>query len=156
MQEPDSLRLTSDTQPIIVRSLGTVRIDIGFDIHALVGTGQHQIAAGVDNTAAAEYYFGELNDNAGVTDVSVVSYDATNGYVQLDPQMPPSFHTGSGLFRLDAVAAAPQMHHLVTGWAGELYTSDAATAAYSGGSDIRFAFNGLDIDVRYVALIATQ
>jgi len=155
-QDTDSLHLDTAANPRITRTVGTIRLDVGYDIHALVGTGQHQIAAGVDNAAATVYYFGELNDNGTNRDVSVVSYDVMNGYQFLAPQAIPGLHAGSGSFRLDAVATAPPAYHLVAGWVGEMYTSDAATPAYIGGTDIRFAINGLDLDLRYVAIIATD
>ena len=84
-----------------------------------------------------------------VRDISVVSYDDTNGYVGLDPVSFPGMHPGLGYFRLDAVATSPAAYHLERpGWIGkELYQSNSAlTPAYAGGTVIRFSFNGLDVD----------
>ena len=155
-QKADSLHIIGDVQPVITRTFGTVRVDIGFTVNALTAAAQHQVAAGLDNSMASEYYFGELNENTTASDVAVVQYDTTNGYVQFDPQMPPAFHTGVGYFRLDAVTGGAPRYDLVAGWTGEVYQSMAATAAYTGGQDLRFAFNGMDIDSRYLALIATN
>ena len=157
-QQPDSLHIAGTVMPKITRTLGTVRFDIGVDIHGIVGDPmiQHQIAAGIDNSAADAYYFGELNFNFGVGDVSVDSYDNTNGYKLLDPKSLPGIHSGAATFRLDAIAGINAQHVLVTGWPGELYTSMAATPAFSGGTDLRMAINNLDLDIRYIALIGTS
>lgn len=154
-QKADSLHLAGSVSPLrITRSLGSIRFDLGYDINALFGTGQHQVAAGIDNAATAEYYFGEINQQMAGNDVAIVSYDITNGYKLLGSMTFPGMHPGSGSFRLDA--SAMNGHKLVTGWVGEPYTATAPTPAFSGGGDIRIALNGLDMDVRYVALIATQ
>jgi hypothetical protein len=152
LQEADSLRFGSDAAPILTAALTDVRIDVGWEIHALTGTGQHQIAFGVQNDAAAEYYFCELNDNMAGADAAIFSYDSTASYVKLAGQVPPAFHTGVGLTRLDAGLT----HHLHTGWVGETYEATASTPAYQGGTSIRFALNGIDVSVRYLAIIAAN
>jgi hypothetical protein len=153
-QEADSVRSASDSAPALTMTLASVRIDMGWDVHGVVGTGQHQIALGVDqDVAPTPYYFGELNDNGmGFHDAALVSYDSTNGYQQLDQQDPGVFHAGSGLTRLDTGPT----HRLRTGWTGQMYELTAATAAYAGGDYIRFAFNGLDVSIRYLAIIASN
>lgn len=67
-----------------------------------------------------------------------------------------SVHPGIGYFRLDAVATSPPAYHLEAGWIGELYQSNAATPGYIGGNLIRLSIHGLDVDLRYLALIATD
>jgi len=155
-QKPDSLHFVGDLAPIMTHTFGTVRIDLGFTINGLTGALQHQVAAGVDDSLATVYYFGELNDNAGGTDVAVVSYDMANGYITYDPQTFPSFHTGDGTLRLDAVAGGSPMHTLQAGWVGEAYTSTSPTPGYAGGTVLRLALNGVDIDLRYLALISSN
>jgi hypothetical protein len=155
-QEADSLHLVGTANTTITRAVGTVRVDIGYTINALDGAGQHQVGCGIHNTSASEYYFGELNDNGATKDVSIVQYDGVNGYVTIDPVALPGIHPGVGSLRLDAVAVAPAEHHLVAGWVGETYASDGSTPAYSGGTAVFCSINGLDIDLRYVVLIATE
>lgn len=153
-QEADAVRSASDSSPVLTMNLTNVRIDMAWDVHAVVGTGQHQIAYGIDQDATSGvYYFGELNDNSmGFHDAAIVSFDSTAGYQQLDQQDPGAFHAGSGFTRLDTGPT----HQLITGWTGEMYTLNAATPAYAGGTYIRFAFNGLDVSIRYLAIIATN
>lgn len=62
-QEPDALQIATNVGSTITRAVGTVRVDIGFEIRGLVGTGQHQIASGIGQAAATTYYFVELNDD---------------------------------------------------------------------------------------------
>jgi hypothetical protein len=46
-------------------AVNQVRVDMGWTVHAVLGSGQHQIAVGADGgSGAAERYFGELNDSA--------------------------------------------------------------------------------------------
>jgi hypothetical protein len=152
-QEADSIRIAGNVFPNLTMPIGKYRIDLGFDIHAIVGTGQHQVALGVDDPSGTEYYFGELNDNgAGGYDAAIVQYDGTTGYTTLDGQNSGAFHTGSGLIRLDVGPA----HKLYTGWTGQMYMLNASTPAYVSGDYIRFAFNGTDISIRYIAIIATN
>ena len=157
LQEADALHSIGDTAAIITRPLGTVRLEIGFDILALVGTGQHQIAAAIGSPTDTIGYFGELNDSGATKDVSVAQYDSSTGlYTLLDPAALPAMHPGRGSLRLDAITTSAPAYHLATGWVGELYTSNAPTPSYVGGTSIHFAFNGLDLAIRYVALIATN
>jgi len=152
-QEADSIRIGGSVFPNVTLALANDRIDMGFDVHALVGTGQHQVAYGVDATASPEYYFGELNDDgAGFHDASIVRYDGSTGYTQLDQTDPGAFHTGTGLIRLDTGTT----HNLYVGWTGQMYTLTAATPAYVGGPDLRVALNGIDVSIRYLAIIATN
>lgn len=153
VQEADDVRWGSDASPVLTMSLNRARIDLGWTANALVGTGQHQVAFGVENSAATEYYFAELNEsNTGTHDASIVSYDGTNGYVLLDQMDPGAFHTGAGTTRFDV----DKTSKLEIGWTGQLYDLTAATPAYMGGTDIRFAFNGVDLSIRYLAIISSN
>jgi hypothetical protein len=133
-----------------------VRVEIGFDIRALVGTGQHQVASGVDNPTGSEYYFVELDDNNGSQDLGVVSFDNTSGYSQLDMQLNTGAKVGPGVLRYDATLGPTPLFNAAGGWDGELDHAMASTPAYTGGQDVRFAFNGIDIAIRYVVMIATN
>jgi len=154
LQEADSLRSTNIAAPYVTLPLGKVRIDMGWEVHAVVGTGQHQVALGVDEDAGVtDYYFAELNDNMGFHDAAIVQYDTmTFMYTQIDPMDPGPFHAGVGLTRLDCDTT----HHLLTGWTGQMYTMTAATPSYQGGKGIRFALNGIDVSIDYLAVIATN
>jgi hypothetical protein len=153
VQEADSIRAPSDAAPYITLPVTKVRIDMGWTVHAVVGTGQHQVAFGVDeNTGTPEYYFAELNQAIGGThDAAIYQYDSS-GYTLLDGIDPGAFHAGDGLMRMDCDTT----HHLFTGWTGQMYTVTAATPAYAGGKGIRFAFNGIDVSINYLAIIATN
>lgn len=152
-QEADSLRFTTNNSPALTIALDKARIDLGWTANAVVGSSQHQIAFGIDSAAATEYYFCELNDDAmGIRDAAIVQFDGTSGYTQLDQVDPGAFHAGVGFSRLDAGTTSS----LETGWTGQLYNLSAATPAFIGGTDIRFSFNGLDVSIRYLAIIATN
>jgi hypothetical protein len=154
-QEPDAARWSAvNGGAAITRPVQSLRIELGYDIHALVGTGQHQIAMGIDR-GSDPYYFSEVNDSGtGVQGFQIVSFDATNGYVPLMGMTFPAFHAGVGHERCDVDATA-HAYACEGGWTGELYTAAAATPAYAGGSVIRFAFNGIDVSVTYLLLIST-
>lgn len=133
----------------------SARLDIGFEILEVVGTSmdQHQIAGGLD--AALPYYFVELNENdQGVRDVAIVSYDSTNGYQLLGTVAHGGMHAGRGVLRYDARAGAAPSFELDAGWTGEMYQTSASTPSYTGSVMPRWTINGLDVDIRYVAIIA--
>ena len=154
-QEADALHTSSNTGMSIFGTFGTVRIDVGFEIRGLVGAGQHQVASGIDGEASGAYYFVELNENGALRNVSVVSYDSTNGYVMLGAVEHGGMHPGVGFLRYDARLSAPAFS-VTAGWIGELYATTGSTPLYAGGSEIRFVLNGLDVALRYVAIIATN
>lgn len=153
MSEPDGLRYVGSTSVFLTRSIGSARIEMGFDILGLIGSGQHQVAIGVQR-GVDPYYFAELNDNTGGTvhQVAIFSYDGTNGYVSLAVTDTPVLHTGRGISQVDVDATT---HDYVTtaGWEGELYTAMAATPQYSGGIKLHWALNGLDLLIRYIIII---
>jgi hypothetical protein len=154
-QEADALQFAVMNQNLtLTRAITTMRIQIGFDIRGLFGTGQRQVAFGIER-GAEPYYFIELNDNGAGADLGIVSYDATNGYISLDAEPATSIHPGRGFLRLDAVRGTAPTYTTEGGWLGDLYTATAATPAYGGGSSIRFGFNGLDIAIEYLAIIET-
>jgi hypothetical protein len=157
-QEADDLETATNLYPNITRVLGTARVDIGFEIRGIVGTGQHQIAAGIQDSAAITYYFDEINDDPPTRDVGITSFSQATGYVPLAMVDPGPMHPGTGILRIDAVTSPPH-HALVAGWTdqtGQLYQTSAATPDYAGGQLIRVAFNGLDVAIRYVVVIVTS
>jgi hypothetical protein len=155
-QEADALHFAGDSLDLhVTRALGTVRIQVGFEIRALFGVAQHQVAFGIDRDGAEPYYFTELNENAPLQDFAVISYDAANLYQFLDSTPTLGMHAGRGFVRADAIATgAPELRGQ-GGWLGELYSAVAPTPAYAGGTAIRMGVNGLDIDLEYLAIIAT-
>jgi hypothetical protein len=154
-QEADALQFAVMNMSLpLTHAITTMRIQLGFDIRGLFGAGQRQVAFGIDR-GAEPYYFIELNDNGPGAALNVVSYDATNMYVNLDATAVTTIHPGRGFLRLDAGRGTSPTYTAVGGWLGELYTATAATPAYDGGISIRFAFNGLDVAVEYLAIIET-
>ncbi|MBV8756197.1 MAG: thrombospondin type 3 repeat-containing protein [Deltaproteobacteria bacterium] len=152
-QEADSIRATASTQPQITMLLNRFRIDVGWDIHSTIGTGQHQIAFGGDAMQGGTYYFVELDDdsNGSFRDAGLVAFNSATGYVQLDQMDCGLLHAGLGSTRLDIGAS----HSFVTGWPGQTYSDTVATPAYAGSRVIHFAFNGLDVSIRYLAIISS-
>lgn len=154
-QEADGLRYAGGgTTFYIPRPVATFRFEVGFEIHALFGVGQHQVASGVEGPTP--YYFVELNENDGAQNASIVSFDATDGYIFLGGVNHNGMHVGRGLLRYDAIATAPREFRLLTGWRDEPYAATGPVAQYDGGAGIRTVFNGLDVTVEYVALIETR
>jgi len=155
-QQADAIHITTtgNVSPALTMNLNRVRVDLGWTVNAVVGGAvQHQVAYGLDNAAATEFYFGELNDNGmGLHDAAIVQFDGTSGYTSLDSQDDGAFHPGDGYSRMDFDTTM----HLQTGWTGQLYTLNAATPAYLGGTDARFAINGVDISIRYLAVITSN
>jgi hypothetical protein len=86
-------------------------------------------------------------------DAAIVSYDATNGYVLLNQVDPGVLHAGTGYSRVD-VSTAMQAQ---LGWQpSELYNVSAATPGYVSSDRMRFSLNGLDVSLRYLAIITSQ
>ena len=152
-EDPDGLHWSGSTSIFLTRPVGSARVELGFDILAILGTGQHQIALGVDR-GAEPYYFAEINDDSGGTvhHVAVFSYDSTNGYLLLGKTDAPLLHTGRGLSRVDLNATTHE-YTTVAGWDGELYTATAATPLYDGGTKLHYALNGLELVLRYIIII---
>jgi hypothetical protein len=157
VQGADEVVFAGDTIGIgFDKMLGTVRFDMGFDINALVGTGQHQIAAGIENNAMqAPFYFIELNENSGgaTKTFALVRYDGT--YTSVATMMHGGMHPGRGLLRFDAKAGNDATFRSTGGWIGEMYVADGATPGYVGGTYVRVAINGLSVAMRYLVLIET-
>lgn len=152
-QEADSLRYIGDHALTRTLAIGTLRIELGWEILGLEANPQHQIAVGVEGSDP--YYFAELNDNQGTNNLAVVSYDMTNGYVTraMDPHN--GVHPGVGVFRLDVRAGTQPQFHVQAGWVGELYEALGDTPGYASGTMLRFVFNGLDVRIRYAVLISS-
>ena len=157
VQRADAIGFAGDTLGIAIpRAITTtIRFDMGFDINALVGTAQHQVAIGVDNNAQP-FYFVELNDNEPIRNFALVRYDGTYTSIAMQPH--GGVHPGRGFIRFDAKLgpAGTMSFESVGGWIGELYVANGATPGYVGGTHIRVALNGLDVELRYVAIIATN
>jgi hypothetical protein len=154
-QQADALNYTGLGLPLaITQTVGTVRVDVGFDIRALFGTDQHQISSGVDR-GAFPYYFVELNDHNGNQWAAVTAYSGT-GYSQIAIAPHGGMHPGRGVVRYDAIMGAAPAFRLEAGWVGEMYVAVGATPAYAGGTVIRFVLNGLDIDLEYVFIVGTN
>jgi hypothetical protein len=123
-------------------------VEIGFDIKSVPGVFQHQIAIGTTSTTLP-FYFIELNDNMGAFDVAVADYDGTN-YHTLDQQDPGAMHPGPGLIRLTTDG---QSFTIDAGWVGQMYHASAATPGFTGGVMPKLILNGLEIELRYIAVI---
>jgi len=124
-------------------------------VHAVVGTGQHQVSFGFDDSTGTntEYYFVELNQNDPMRDAAIVTYDATNGYVLRSTMDPGDLHGGSGYNRVDI---APANMSAVIGWTpSELYSLSTPGTGYTHTDKIRFSLRGLDVSIRYVAIITS-
>jgi hypothetical protein len=154
-QDPDGISIAVDSALRITRPVANARVQIGFVIHALVGSGQHQLAVGVESPGV--FYFVELNENLPKRNVSVVSFDSTNGYIDLGMVMHAGMHAGTGILRMDATAspAVARAFGVRAGWIGELYDAAGSTPQYTGGSSLRWAINGVDVTITYVAIITS-
>jgi hypothetical protein len=155
-QETDALRAGGDAGPNILVSLVNARIDVGWDINALVGTGQHQLSFGFDDSTGTntEYYFVELNQNGVTRDAAIVTYDATNGYVMQSAMDPGDLHAGAGFNRVDT---GPATMAAVIGWTpSELYSLSTPATGYAHTDKIAFSLRGLDVSIRYVAIITSN
>lgn len=149
-EEADGLRHVGDRPLRITRPVRNTRIEIGFDILAIIGTGQHQVAVGAEGSTP--YYFTELNESNSTPAFAIVSFDPTNGYLTLDTVTVPAFHTGRGMLRLDTNATTKKFGSL-GGWDGELYMASAGTPMFNGGVAFRYALNGVDIRINYIIVI---
>jgi hypothetical protein len=133
-----------------------VRIALGIDIVAkLGGSVQHQLALGVNDSSATTGYFVELNEISGTSRASAGSFDGIS-YRSLDSTpLPGGVHVGS-VFLQDTMVGPPTPSVTMDGgWPGEMYTESGAAPAYAGGDDFSFATNNLEVEVRYLVVIAT-
>ncbi len=151
-QEADGLRYTGPNfSTFITMPLVNGVLDVGFEIQGVFGTGQHQIASGFP-AGTEPYYFVELNENLGMSNLQVVGYDAVNGYVGLGTTPHGGMHAGIGLLRTE-VRTTPPTIAVVGGWTGELYSTAAATPGFVGADRMNLVINGLDVTLRYVVII---
>jgi hypothetical protein len=124
-------------------------VEVGFEIDSATSTFQHQIALGT-TSSLKPFYFVELNDNMGAYDVAVSDYDGTS-YNMLASQDPGAMHPGVGLIRL-TTDGTPSFT-IDAGWVGQMYHATAATPGFVPGVMPRLILNGLEIELRYIAVI---
>jgi hypothetical protein len=156
VQGDDEITWTGTTTGLgFPQPLGTVRVELGFEIRGLVGDMQHQVAAGVE-TGSTPYYFVELNENAGgaTRAFAIVRYDGA--YTTVGGATHSGMHPGRGHLRFDAVLGTDAKFRAQGGWDGELYDVEGLTPGYTGGSYMRVALNGLDIALRYFVIIESN
>jgi hypothetical protein len=156
VQEADSVRGVADEFPGIAVSFAKARIDVGWEIHALTGAGQHQISFGCDDSTGAndEYYFSELNENDPTRDAAIVAYDSVSGYQALSEMDPGPLHAGTGYNRIDMDPAATVAR---IGWSpSQFYDLSAPAPGYAHTDLVRFSLHGVDVSLRYVAIIGSD
>jgi hypothetical protein len=156
VQEADALRGVADEFPGIAIAITNARIDVGWEIHALTGAGQHQISFGFDDSMGAnsEYYFIELNEDGPTRDAAIVSYDSVAGYQRLAEQDPGALHAGTGYNRVDVDPAGTFAR---IGWLpSQFYELGAPAPGYAHADRINFSLHGVDVSLRYVAIIASD
>jgi len=124
-------------------------VEVGFTIISTPTTFQHQIAIGSTQTTKP-YYFVELNDNMGAHDVAVVDYDGAS-YNMLAQEDPGPMHPGTGLIRL-TTDGTPSFG-IDAGWVGQMYHLAATVPAFTPGVMPRLISNGLELELRYIAVI---
>jgi hypothetical protein len=153
-QLADSVRWTGTTTLMLTTPIASARFEVGFEILAPFGTGQHQIALGPDN-GLEPHYFIELNENMTNLNAAVVEYEA-GVYTTLAAAVHGGVHAGVGLIRLDANAGIAPRFAIHAGWTGEMYDAEAETPAYVGADMTRVVINGLDLELRYAVVIASE
>jgi hypothetical protein len=138
----------------IALSLTSARIELGFTIVARLGTTQHQVAFGVQ-PPALPYYFVEHNEQEGAfQELGISSFDGTM-YTKLDEVPTTGVHPGTGFLQVDAIVSLSPEWHVRGGYAGEVYTAQAATPGYVGGSGIQVSLNGVDVELTYVEIVSS-
>lgn len=153
-QEADAVRYTSATAggKRIQFPMVSLRVDVGFEILDVLGTAQHSIASGVSDNDTEPYYFVELTDNNMNQSAAIVVKDGP--YTGLHRVPHGGVHPGVGHLRYDAMVAPTPRFTAEAGWIGELYELAADTAEYDGGTSVKIDFAGIDVRLRYIALIA--
>ena len=152
-READALRHAGDIATNFSPAVASAQVELGFTIIALVGTGQHQVALAPD-TGTDPYYFIELNDFMGNRNAAVVEYQAASGYTTLGAEVHNGVHPGTGLIRLTVIAGDAASFTIDAGWTDEMYHATATTPGYGGAPRLHLVINGLDIELRYVAVVA--
>jgi hypothetical protein len=149
-QRADTLYLNDGSVAnILPQPIDHTVVEVGFEIESIPGMFQHQIAIGTTG-ASLPFYFVELNDNMGFHDVAVADYDGTN-YHMLSAQDPGSIHTGLGLIRL--TTDDKPSFTIDAGWVGQMYEASAGTPAFVPGETPTLILNGLELELRYIAVI---
>jgi len=151
----DGIRTSIDGGLTMMHAGGTMRVEIGFEIHGLTSTPQHQVACGL--VGSTPFYFVELNENGppSNTRLGLIAYDATNGYVGVAQVPHPGMHAGRGILQVDGNVTTREFRS-TGGWIGEMYSVNGPTPAYDGATGVRWSMNGLDITVEYVMFIETN
>jgi hypothetical protein len=127
---------------------------IGFDVTGLA-TGTHQLAILVQDMVSGPSYYGEVIDNPS-TSVQIQHFDGT-AVTTLDSRpLAPTFPLGAMTAHLATVAStSPSFTLAISSPAGSV-TATAPTPAYAGAPHLVVVFAGLAVDVRYLAIIATE
>jgi hypothetical protein len=153
-QEDDGIRHGDASEGTLHydHAVANVTFEVGFDIRAVLGNAQHQIASGI--VGSTPYYFVELNeDGPQRRHVAVIAFDGTSGYQDLGATMHNGVHTGVGMLRYQARISPDPQQSIVAGWTDELYDASAMTPAYTGGDITRITLNGVDVLLTYFVAI---
>lgn len=131
---------------------GNIRIAIGVDIEAVVGTMvQHQLATAALSDPAQPHYFVELDDDAGYDAADVSYFNGTTYNIGATQLLASNVHTGSVF--LQATEVLDTSVTLDAGWPGEPYHAAQLDNLYQGGDRITFIVNNAVIDVRWICII---
>lgn len=135
-------------------TLGNVQINVGIDIVAVLGpTKQHQLTLSAEGTPGAPTDFVEINEQIGSYSYAGVSNFDGAGYSQVDSR-PLATGIHPGAFVLQTIEVVGTRVSFDGGWPGEPYAANALTALYTGGQTVKLRDNSLEIDVRYVCVVA--
>ena len=93
-------------------------------------------------------------DKDPTRDAAIVSYDTTNGYTMLSQIDPGALHAGTGYNRIDMDPAATVAR---IGWSpSQFYDLSTPAAGYAHTDLIRFSLRGVDVSLRYIAIIESN
>ncbi len=131
------------------------RIDVGFEIHAVLGTNvQHQLSLAASTDINAPHLFVELNEVPSFSNAAVTLFDGANYMVANGQALPSGMHAGRGRLQLTQIANTSVT--MDGGWVGEPYHIEEPTTLYTNATYVALNVNNLDIDIRYVCIIATH
>jgi hypothetical protein len=109
------------------------------------------IAIGDD---ARPFFYGELYDDSANAKVAISEFDGTTySSLKLDP-LPNYLHTGSISLHWE-VRTTPPVIAFDAGWPGEPYNLLATSSTYTGGDNLSFYVQNLDVDVKSLTVIVT-
>ncbi len=132
-------------------TLGSVRMAIGVDIEAVLGTNlQHQISLGARSTTVPEYSV-ELNEAQAISQAAITEYEV--GFIPLAfrplaMRMHPGRISLQGTYDLGM-----QTIVLDGGWDGEPYNLTANAPRYTGAGEVKININNLACQVRYLWIV---